>query len=110
MRKGNWIQARIFALILIAASLSIITSACAEAPQEAQISGVLEKVEYVATAYNAPDNTVLYFKDGRVKSFRGMSTAVFQKDKINTVTYDSLKQTITKNVISESATNAETKP
>lgn len=55
------------------------------------ISGVVEKVEYIAegSSFNSPDikYTIVSFSDGRKKAFKGISQELFFAGKENIITY-----------------------
>ncbi|MCK5211884.1 hypothetical protein KAJ89_04235 [Candidatus Parcubacteria bacterium] len=78
-----------FFIGVILITMLLFSAGCDE---NKQISGVVVGVDYIATASSfgtaGIENTIVEFKDGRVKVFNGISEVViFQKNKINVITY-----------------------
>lgn len=80
-------------IILTAIMISMVAILGCYQPPTYQISGEIVKVEYIAegSSFNAQDIlvTVVRFKDGRVKTFNGISKLMFMEGVVNTIVYDS---------------------
>ena len=78
--------------LIIVIIISFLLQGCIEPTKPNVIQGVITEVEYIAegSSFNASDikKTIIKFKDGRVKSFEGISDMVFQKGKFNVITYN----------------------
>ncbi len=78
--------------ILLMIILMVIMVGCYQS-KTYRISGEIEKVEYIAegSSFNSQDImvTIVRFKDGRVKTFNGISKLMFMEGVVNTIVYDS---------------------
>jgi protein involved in sex pheromone biosynthesis len=81
--------------ILLITTLLILIG-CAKQPNDNDsnddslktISGIITKIDYQIN--HGDDNwsaTIVYFKDGRVRAFNGLSKKTFRCDRLNHITY-----------------------
>lgn len=66
--------------------IALFATACKE--KTATIEGVVTDVAITpAQSFHGNDHTLVTFNDGRVRSFAGVSPVVFQKGKLNVISY-----------------------
>jgi len=81
-------------VVLVAIFIIVCVLGCQLEEPTFQVKGVVEDVSFIAqgSSFNASDikNTIVKFDDGRVKAFYGISEFVFQRGKMNIITYNQL--------------------